>query len=353
MLALLGASLALCLTGVSVSPSLSGAASGAAHPGVSSKGDATGMCVAADLAASGGWQGATGSMAGEIFLENLGPATCALRGYPRVVVRDAWNDVLPVHVVDGATGGPPTARRHPGLVTLAPQQQEGTGVMVQWFNWCGDALAPFSLMLSLPGGGRLWPQPINTVDNFSGRPRCDEPSRPSTMDVGPISVASGSAPSAPQVPVGTHLCASGDLTVHGGRQGESGTALGTVVLTNVGADTCVLSGQPVVALATTAGHVLSVLTLPPQSPRTSPLLVRPDRAGQLDVDWSNWCAPPPGPLDVDVTVAGSSTTLVGPFDGPPAYDLVPPCQDSTRPSTLTLVSAFGIFAASSPQSPTP
>ena len=124
--------------------------------------------------------------------------------------------------------------------------------------------------------------------------------------------------------------------MHGGRQGGGfGTALGSVQLTNVGTGSCVLSGLPGVVLASSNGVALSTSTVAPQSPRTNPLVVGPGGTGEFDFDWSNWCGPPPGPLDIEVTVAGANTARSGPFDGPPAYDYVPVCENSLQPSTLT------------------
>lgn len=280
-------------------------------------------------------------MAGEIFLENIGTRTCGLAGYARVVLRNQSGRALPVKVVDASSRLLFPAVPHPRPVTLAPRQQQGTGFSLQWFNWCGAPQEQLSPRVLLPGGGSLRVEPTNAVMNFSGRARCDDRRRASWIDVSPIAVTLGGAIASPAVPLGTPLCAAAQLTVQGGRQGAPfGTAVGSIGLTNIGTGSCVLSGAPTVVLTSNGGRPLSLSAVAPASPRTSPLVVDPGETGHLEVAWSNWCGQRPGPLDVEVTVAGAKAPVSGPFNGPPAYDFVPRCQNSSQPSTLTLMGAF-------------
>ncbi len=281
-------------------------------------------------------------MGGNIFIENIGATTCGLGGYPLMRLRDQSGRMLPVKVVDVGTRLLPPAVRHPRPVTLAPQQQHGTGFNVQWFNWCGSAHGAVSLRLVLPDEGELRVEATSAVLNFSGRPRCDDRNRQSWIDVSPIAVTLDGSTATPQVPLGTPLCRASQLSVHGGLQGGGfGTALGTVELTNIGGSRCVLSGDPAVALLGTTGTSLAISTVPSTSPRTSPIVLEPDGSGRFEFSWANWCGSAPGSLEIDVTMAGSTTALVGALDGPPATAYVPRCENSSSPSTLMVIAAFG------------
>jgi uncharacterized protein YceK len=52
-----------------------------------------------------------------------------------------------------------------------------------------------------------------------------------------------------------------------------------------------------------------------------------------------WCSKSPRPLQIRLTLpTGGSVT--GPFDGPPDYDLVPPCLVPGQPSKLGIIYAY-------------
>jgi hypothetical protein len=126
------------------------------------------------------------------------------------------------------------------------------------------------------------------------------------------------------------------MTARGGRQGGGfGSAAGHVFLTNDAPGACFLNGNPTVMLVSD-GIRLDV-TLGAPNPATPELLLAPGGSAILIVYWSNWCGQPPGPLDVEVTLAGGAGELTGPFNEP-AY--VPDCNDSMRPSTLNVVEAY-------------
>ena len=76
------------------------------------------------------------------------------------------------------------------------------------------------------------------------------------------------------------------------------------------------------------------------SPR--PLLLKKGKAAGIVAYWFNWCGPNPGPLKVRLELDGDGVTVQGPFNGPPAYDYVPGCDDKSRPSTLQIVSGFHV-----------
>jgi len=307
-----------------------------------------GSCSAKELYASGYWLGATGSLAGPIYLANVGNRTCALRGYPQVVLRSQTGRTLHVRLEQvGAHMRLPAIKR-PHTVTLPPEQQQGTQVMIQWFNYCGAPVGTAAVSLTLPGVHQLVVHPLSSVSTFLGAARCDDRRRPSTLLVSPVernpSLPSGAPPgaTATAIPVGTPLCAPSQVTVHGGRQGGGfvGVALGTAVLTNTGTGTCVLSGMPSVSLVTSAGTALAIMSVPPVSLASTAVLLKPARAAEFDFDWTNWCGAPPGPLDIKITLAGNTSSISGPFNGPPSYDLVPICRNSSEPSTLMLSATF-------------
>ena len=115
-----------------------------------------------------------GPWRGEIFLENRGTKTCGLGGYPRLALRDQSGRMLPVMVIDADPHLLPPAVRRPRSVTLAPQQQLGTGFTSNGSTGAALAPGPVSPRLVLPGGGTLHVEPMSASMNFSGRARCDD-----------------------------------------------------------------------------------------------------------------------------------------------------------------------------------
>ena len=62
-------------------------------------------------------------------------------------------------------------------------------------------------------------------------------------------------------------------------------------------------------------------------------------AANLAFNWANWCGANPGPMRVRITFSGGGT-VTGPFDGPPLYDFVPRCDNSSEPSSMGLLWSF-------------
>ena len=62
-------------------------------------------------------------------------------------------------------------------------------------------------------------------------------------------------------------------------------------------------------------------------------------AASMDLSWQNWCHHKPGPLTVRVRLGRRGDTT-GPFDGPPADNLVPGCLNQEVPSRLILLDAY-------------
>lgn len=145
-------------------------------------------CRAADLRAQLVLQGATGSLVGGVELTNVGPAACALVGRPRVAFAGATSRyrVVPIprqRVPDDVLADPVGSLR-------ALARGKAAGVTLWWSNWCGaghvetgnPGRPPTALDLALPGGSTVV---VPTPD----APRCDQPSTPSRLAVGPFSPA--------------------------------------------------------------------------------------------------------------------------------------------------------------------
>jgi hypothetical protein len=142
----------------------------------------TRSCAPADLAATAGWQGATGSMAGGIRVTNRGSTACVIDGPPRLAVIRAGSrimatDYLAANQADLGGGAAPG----PGL--LEPGDVGGWWLL--WENWCGSNLTPATVELTLPdGSGPLVARPAASRSvELGSRPRCDAPASPSTLTV--------------------------------------------------------------------------------------------------------------------------------------------------------------------------
>jgi hypothetical protein len=134
------------------------------------------------------------------------------------------------------------------------------------------------------------------------------------------------------------LCDPNALKITGGRQGEAfGTAEGTILLTNTSNILCSLN-VPALTLVTQNGTPLTIQTSAPSSP-VVPMALNPSASAEVITNWSNWCGSAPGPLEIAVTLPGS-TKAVGSFNGPPNYNYVPTCQDHSRASVIQVVGAY-------------
>jgi hypothetical protein len=139
----------------------------------------TPACTAADLTATAGWQGATGSMVGGLTVTNTGSSACALDGPPRnIVLRDhsrTLSDVDYAAELSGDAGVTTTA----SPVLLAPGDQ--AEAFLAWSNECAASRQTVTgVLVTLPdGSGPLLAKPDGP--SVSGTPRCDLPKQPSTL----------------------------------------------------------------------------------------------------------------------------------------------------------------------------
>jgi Protein of unknown function (DUF4232) len=165
---------------------------------------------------------------------------------------------------------------------------------------------------------------------------------------GPASPQS-SPPASPAAPAAslsaaspTRLCTASALHARGGRQGENMGAHGDIWFTNIGPRPCILRGIPRITMLRADGSPLAVRREGSPQPFSHTVVLAPGkpRAAWLEVYWSNWCGPPPGPLRLQISLAGGRGTLTSTFDGPPDGRYVPVCLAHDRPSTLAVIDAY-------------
>jgi len=174
------------------------------------------------------------------------------------------------------------------------------------------------------------------------------PASTGPASTGPAST--GSSPPRPSAPAATlsassavQLCTASALRSRGGRQGENLGAHGDIWFTNTGPLPCVLRGIPRVRLLRADGSLLAVHRAhSPAPPFNHTVVLAPGKphAAWLEVYWSNWCGPPPGPLHLQISLAHGRGTLTIPFDGPPDGDYIPVCVAPGQPSTLGVIDAY-------------
>jgi hypothetical protein len=129
-----------------------------------------GACRAKQLGVFADTEGGGGAMVGGFQLRNRGSEVCSLRGRPDLAMLDQAGKPLPVRVL-------PTRD-----VAVRLRPQAAAEVRFQWRNWCRlNFPATVTMRLRLPNGGGTV-----TVRTQPGRPRCDAPSEPSTLAIGPF-----------------------------------------------------------------------------------------------------------------------------------------------------------------------
>ena len=134
-------------------------------------------------------------------------------------------------------------------------------------------------------------------------------------------------------------CTAGMLGVRGGRQGEAGTAEGTIVITNVGSTTCTLAADPVLTLLDSRGSPLQISSATPIRP-SQPVWLSPGGSAALITSWSNWCGGDPGPLQVEIQFPHNTGHVIGTFDGPPGFQATPTCDSVAGPSQIRIVDSY-------------
>jgi hypothetical protein len=127
-----------------------------------------------------GWQGATGSLAGGVFLVNNGTESCTLQGRPGIHILGPDGAMLPITNVQASGEATPCC----APVIVKPGSR--TFASFVWRNWCGDAKGPFTLAVALPGEGGQLDIPVLDPSGtpVADTPRCDTTQEASTIAVG-------------------------------------------------------------------------------------------------------------------------------------------------------------------------
>ena len=186
---------AACAESSATSPVSAPSAATSTAPGSASVGASTGAtnltgsaaprCEGSALEASGGWQGATGSMAGQIWFKNVGPAACSLQGSPTVALLDTGDHAMAVQQHAFPLGDAPSQQTTP-VVELAPGRDRAAVVLIQWINWCGQGGVD-TVVVSLPNDQSSAVHVSPEADEgFGGVARCDDASRQSAIYAGNI-----------------------------------------------------------------------------------------------------------------------------------------------------------------------
>jgi hypothetical protein len=156
------------------------------------------------------------------------------------------------------------------------------------------------------------------------------------------SSASGATPSS--VLASAPPCTAGDLIAKGGRRqdpDDAGDAIGNLIMSDSSANPCELRGVPVVDLLTSAGRPLGVEVAAPVTQNLPPVVLqsRARNSGEVVFTWQNWCASPPGALEMRLGLAAKGGTLLVPLDGQ-LGSYVPICSNPKKPSTLRIQYAY-------------
>jgi hypothetical protein len=167
-------------------------------------------------------QGATGSLVGGVVVTNRGSRPCSLLGGVEVRFLDGSDPAGVKRTSLPATTAEPGVP-HPSLHALRPG--ESAFARISWSNWCGEP-TPKTLALTLPAG---------EIDlRVDGASRCDAPTNPSTLSIGPLQPRAAQPVRASTVPLAAAIVEElhlGQKTVPGVRGTPGRIAVFHVALT--------------------------------------------------------------------------------------------------------------------------
>ncbi len=168
-----------------------------------------------------------------IFTDTRSPR-CTVRGYPLVTL----SAHRVTHTLLGYLGGLEGTSILP-TITLSRGQSASALLEGSDSNRSGHRCSNVTaLRVALPG---------STSSTMVQLERSNEMTACGGLEVHPL-VAGGSG-----TVLSSDPCTPSMLGIHGGRQGEAGTAEGTIVVTNVGGTTCTLAVDPVLTLLDSRG----------------------------------------------------------------------------------------------------
>ena len=116
-------------------------------------------------------------------------------------------------------------------------------------------------------------------------------------------------------------------------EGAAGSRIAWVVVTNGGAEPCVLTGPPAAVLVDGSGTILVASSGEVGGAPDVELLAGDD--AQLLVAIENWCNDPPRPpVSIGLTLPGGAQLVAPPADGV-LFD-PPPCNGPGQPATISV-----------------
>jgi hypothetical protein len=130
-------------------------------------------------------EGAAGSRAGGILLQNWSDQTCTLGGLPPISLLDQAGERITSGVDFSATPPQWQVDHSPEpagwpVVTLRPG--DSAFVRLRWSNWCPDGRPTPRWEVGIPGGGTIVVGGMDSV----GPPPCNGQGQSSTIEVGPF-----------------------------------------------------------------------------------------------------------------------------------------------------------------------
>jgi hypothetical protein len=294
-------------------------------------------CTAADLALSvGGWQGATGSMAGGATVINVRPEPCRIAGKPGVALFGRGGAQI-------ATGSPPQRGGAADAVELS--EGDVAWVITVWSNWCRDPpMRPLSLLISLPDdGGELHATVRERATSRDEVPRCDAQTAPSSISV-PKPFASNTDFEPNVEPAG---CRADALEGYLGPWGAGlGNYYASAFVLNVGGIDCLLDASPPLELRDAAGNRL---VRAGQRAPGARIVLPSGWVAVARIDFANWClAEPRLPFEFELTI-GSERLRLAPATS--NSELGPPScisPGATPPPVLGYESPFDVPGLSTP-----
>jgi hypothetical protein len=184
-----GAALMLVACTPATPPSPLGPAPSASPAGVR-------LCTATDVSLTARWQGATGALAGGLRLEVTAPTGCALPGQLQVQLVDAQGQPLLVDEVAAPAlcDDPQATTACLSQATVEVEPGQSALVRFVWQNWCGPPPSEsVGVEVTLPADAQPLSAPLVDAAGTPSvdTPRCDAPSAPSTLAVGPVGMPGG------------------------------------------------------------------------------------------------------------------------------------------------------------------
>jgi hypothetical protein len=157
--------------------------------------------------------------------------------------------------------------------------------------------------------------------------------------LGSLRTPSNQVPGTSTPPPSTSSCRAAALRATATLEGAAGSVEGSIDLTNLSTEPCILEGQPTVTLFSSVGQELSVpvkSVIPQwQADGASPpdgwpvVRLRPGSVAAIRVRWTNPCPQLEDPALWRIDLPGGKGTL-----DVSGADAVPPCNGTAEPSTL-------------------